>query len=189
MNSAPRRRVEKRRAPVATVRILACDTARICEEHTSVACKGGRGCWENDNVALETKICEYIRENAWRRGRAKGRIPSGMVCSRRKMLRNPPSHPRTGIYLPPIALGSRPWKVNELCSLFLSLLLSARLENCEQCNFFCQRLLALGLPCGILSLQSFYRPSIECLRESGAIPDFFLVYSMNAIEARIYYIL
>jgi len=62
---------------------------------------------------------------------------------------------RSGIYLSPIALGSRLWKVNELRSPSLSspfslLLLLSRLQNCEQCNFFCQRLLAFGLPRGIL---------------------------------------
>lgn len=158
MNSTPRRRVEKKGHPSRRSRTLAARIRANTHTHThkslpyEMAGAAGRMITlERRFVNTLEKMRGVLREDArkgglW--GMAGWFVPGGKRSG--ILLRA-----RSGIYLPPIALGSRLWKVNELRSPSLSspfslLLLLSRLQNCEQCNFFCQRLLAFGLPRGIL---------------------------------------
>lgn len=136
MNSTPRRRVEKRgtrRAGLAYSRTCCSYMRESIHTHARThiythihthcyTARDDRGCWENDNAALERRFVNTLEKmrGVLGEGARKGGLRNGRVIrSRRKTPGNPP--PRlSGIYLPPISLGSRPWKVNELRSLSLS---------------------------------------------------------------------
>lgn len=95
-----RRRVEKRstrRAGLAHTRILACTYTRGDRIPSCAAVRDGRGCWENDNAALERRFVntlEKMRGVLGEGARKGGTLRNGgVVRSRRKTFGNPPPRP------------------------------------------------------------------------------------------------